>query len=125
MSEKPTAAFALSLVGGVLILLTGLLVMAVGGAVASWLRGLGGLVFLMGLLGLAFGAIVVAGAAMIYSGESERVRAGSILVLVFSVLSLFVVGGGFLVGFILGLVGGVLGLTWRPPERVQQAPPQT
>ncbi|MEM4427768.1 MAG: DUF6114 domain-containing protein [Zestosphaera sp.] len=46
-----------------------------------------------------------------------RVKTGSILVLIFSILSLFTVGGGFFIGFILGLIGGILGLTWKPPVR--------
>jgi len=41
-------------------------------------------------------------------------RTWGILILVFSVLS-FVGLGGFVVGAIFGIVGGVLALRWKPP----------
>jgi hypothetical protein len=41
-------------------------------------------------------------------------RTWGILILVFSVLS-FIGLGGFVIGAILGIVGGVLILRWRPP----------
>ncbi|MEM2337719.1 MAG: DUF6114 domain-containing protein [Candidatus Bathyarchaeia archaeon] len=126
MGEKPTAAFVLSLVAGILILLSGIfsaIVAIIGGAIVGMVPGfgwLGGLIMIMGILGFIFGIIVIIGAVMINSGERERVKTGSIIVLIFSILSLLVSGGGFFIGFILGLVGSILGLTWKPPEKPQQ-----
>ncbi|MEM2738969.1 MAG: DUF6114 domain-containing protein, partial [Candidatus Bathyarchaeia archaeon] len=58
------------------------------------------------------------------SGEQGKVKTGSIIVLIFSILSLFVGGtGGFVIGFILGLVGSILGLTWKPSEETPPPPP--
>ncbi len=129
MGEKPTAAFVLSLVGGILIIIGGLVAAiisaVIGGAfgLIPGLEWLGGLIIVLGVLGLVFGIIVVVGAIMINSGVPEKVRMGSIIVLIFSILSLFVGGtGGFIIGFILGLIGGILGLTWKPEVR---APPPT
>lgn len=130
MEEKPTAAFVLSLIAGVLILLGGIIgaiIGIIGGAVIGLIPGfgwLGGLIAISGFLGLIFGVIVIVGAVMINSGNPDKVKSGSIIVLVFSILSLFTCGtGGFVIGFILGLVGGILGLTWKPPEKAPQPPP--
>jgi len=130
LAEKPTAAFVLSLIGGILILLGGIfgaIIGIIGGAAMSIVPGFGwlsGLIIALGILGLIFGIIVILGAVMINSGERGKVRTGSILVLIFSILSLFVGGtGGFIIGFILSLVGSILGLTWKPSEEAPPPPP--
>lgn len=127
MSEKPTAAFVLSLIGGIFILLSGLVVAVVlgifGGAISMvpGMEFMGGAIALFGLLGLIFGILVIVGAVMMNSGVQSKVKTGSVIVLVFSILSLVTVGGGFLIGFILGLIGSILGLTWKPATA--QSPP--
>ena len=129
MGEKPTAAFALSLVGAILMILGGLayaILASIAGGFISIVPGmewLGGLLIIMGILGLIFGIIVLVGAIMIYSGERGKVRTGSILVLIFSILNLIFGGGGFYIGFILGLIGGILGLVWKPEARAEAPPP--
>jgi len=62
---------------------------------------------MMGVISLIFGIIVLIGAFLIYMPGKEVI--GGILVLIFSILSIFV-GGGFLIGLILGIIGGALGL---------------
>ncbi len=129
MGEKPTAAFVLSLIGGVFILLSGLAAALIFGfigagvAMVPGMAPLGGAIALMGFLGLIFGILVIVGAVMINSGVQNKVKTGSIVVLVFSILSLFTVGGGFLIGFILGLIGSILGLTWKPEATTPPPPP--
>ena len=120
MGEKPTAAFVLSLIGAIFIILGGLAVISMG----AWLSfvWVGDIVTVVGILGLIFGIIAMVGAIMINSGERGRVRRGSILVLVFSILSLISLGG-FILGFILCLVGSILGLTWKPPAEAPSPPP--
>jgi len=129
LGEKPTAAFALSLVGAIIMILGGLfstIIAIIAGGFISIIPGmewLGGLMIVLGILGLIFGIIVLVGAIMIYSGERSKVRTGSILVLVFSILNLIFGGGGFFIGFILGLIGGILGLVWKPEARGEAPPP--
>ena len=71
-----------------------------------------GFVGLMGAFGLVSGAVILASSVMLLMNKGER-RTWSILILVFSVLS-FVGMGGFLIGAVLGIVGGALALRWRP-----------
>jgi len=127
--ERPTAAFVLSLIGGIFILIGSLIVSAFAGIVGGammlipFLGGFGALLIFLGIIGVVFGIIIIIGAVMINSGDPSRVRTGSILVLIFSILSLFTTSGGFIVGFILALIGSILGLVWKPSERRAGGPP--
>jgi len=58
-------------------------------------------------VGTIFAILVIIGAILIYMPGKEVI--GGILVLIFSILSI-VIGGGFLIGLILGIIGGALGL---------------
>jgi hypothetical protein len=132
MGEKPTAAFVLSLIAGILILLCGIFMIAaraIIGMALPWIREtrpamigyIRGMMTIMGLPGLIFGIIAIIGAFMIRSEEQGRVKAGSVMVLISSILSIFS-GMGFVLGLVLGIVGGILGLTWKPEEKAQSKP---
>jgi len=79
--------------------------------------GLTGLGFsLFGVLGLVFGAIVIVSAVVLNKKPEEHSTWGMIIV-IFSVLSIFGGAmGGLGAGLILGLVGGVLAITWKPTQ---------
>jgi hypothetical protein len=78
---------------------------------------LGDSFILCGILAYIYGILVIVGALLIYTGEMRKVRIGGVMVLTFSILSLFSASiGGALLGFILGLIGGILALTWKPKE---------
>jgi len=116
MADKPTAAVAVSLIGGIFILLGGIVYVALGYAVGGLGFGLGGSIIAgLGVFGLICGILNILGAVWINSGEKGKVRTGSILVLIFSILSWLGGAGGFFIGFLLGLIGAILGLTWNPP----------
>lgn len=133
-TERPTAAFLLSLVGGIFILLGGGVMSMFGpfgfGGMMGGYRGMmgngysgygygmmGGLgLGMFGILGLIFGVIVIISAFMLNSKPLEHSTWGTLIV-IFSVLSIFGgMMGGFGIGLILGLIGGILGITWKPPE---------
>ena len=127
MGEKPTAAFVLSLLAAIFIIIGGLFYVVL----FSWLGstmdfiGMGGWGYsfvIIGVLGLVWGILTLIGAVMINSGEPSKVKTGAILVLIFSIISWFGAAGGFFIGFLLGLIGAILGLTWKP-ERSATAPP--
>jgi hypothetical protein len=131
-SAYPKTASILALAGGILIVLSGVLLMAVSafilpnlsfsnvnpppGLSISAIRALvSGIVGVMGTVGLVSGAIVLISAVMLLSNLGQR-RTWGVLMLVFSILS-FIGLGGFIVGAILGIVGGVLTLRWKPPTQ--------
>ncbi len=70
----------------------------------------------LGALGLIFGLIVIISALMLNS-KPEQHSTWGILIIVFSALSVFGSAmGGFGIGLILGLIGGILGVTWKSPQ---------
>ena len=134
-TEKPTAAFVLSLIAGIFILIDGVIL----GIVGSFIAGLDitGLIsqyapqtlgmspkatvglavvstvlYALMAVGVIFAAIVLLGALMLYRNPSQKTAWG-VIILVLSIISI-VTGGGFLIGFILGIIGGALALAWKP-----------
>jgi hypothetical protein len=73
----------------------------------------GGIVTSVGVFGLISGIIVLVSGVMLRTNSSQRTLWGT-LILVFSVLS-FLGTGGFVIGAILGIIGGIMALTWRAP----------
>lgn len=138
-TEKPTAAFILSLLGGIFILIGGGAMSMLGslmgnygfggmmGGYGRWSGMMGpafgmmGLAFgVMGLVGLVFGAIVIISAIMLNKKPQEHTTWGT-LIIIFSAVSIFTGAmGGFGIGLILGLIGGILAVTWKPPTQTKQ-----
>jgi hypothetical protein len=114
--EKPTAAFIVSLLAGIFILINGILIM-IASAFIFVIPIAGVFVALFGIGELIFGLIVMFGAIMMNSDDPSKVRTGGIIVLIFSIISI-IAGGGFLIGLILGLIGGILALTWKPSTQI-------
>jgi MFS family permease len=123
---KPTTAFVLILIGGILILINAVIFIyasTIAGEVVKKLNltsmypgiaeMVGTTLLVMGIIGLVFAVLVIIGSALVYSGVPGKVKAGSILGLVFGILSILI-GGGFIIGPILALIGGILGLRWKP-----------
>ena len=102
IQPKPTAAFALSVIAGLVTILGAFLLAnsplslmtdpAIAGMVQIW--------------GAIAGLLVIAGSWLLYNNAAQR-KLGSTLVLVFSLVSMNVLG------LILGLIGGFLGFTWK------------
>jgi len=133
--NKPTAAFVLSLIGGILILLGAVFLMVVmsvlsgfAGSIPGMPAGATDILLIYGVVGLIFALLVLVGAVMMWARPQQHVAWG-VVVLLFSLFS-FISGGGFLLGLILGLVGGILGIVWKPsmpmpaPMMQQPMPPQ-
>jgi hypothetical protein len=106
MSEKPTTAFIISLLGGIFIMLGGLVWAAVGTLLAVFL-GLGFLLYAF----LAFGIVILVGAVMINSNP-RSVHTWGIVILLLGIFSLVGITTTF--GGILAIVGGALALSWKP-----------
>ena len=115
--SKPVAAFALSLVAGVFILLGSVVMsmfalgfpgMMMGGMMVPWMLGS---VPVLVAFGIASGIMVILGAVMLYTRSAENHLWGAII-LAFSLVSILGSMGGLLVGLVLGMLGGILALTW-------------
>jgi hypothetical protein len=127
MEQKPTAAFVLSLVAGLWML--GMGGMMYGGMGPGFMTGPGwGHGMMHGIMrtagpGLWFpwfgplaGAVVIAGAVILYTRPAQAGTWGLVILLV-SAINLFVGMGGFLAGA-LGVVGGALAMSSKPGPRV-------
>jgi hypothetical protein len=131
-TEYPKAASIVALTGGIIILLAGVFFTAVSAIFLPYIsytnvhvpQGLNpasipaivsGVVGVMGAFGLVSGAIVLISSVMLLTNSSQR-RVWGALILVFSALSFFGTGG-FIIGAVLGIVGGALTLLWRAPTR--------
>jgi hypothetical protein len=128
-TSYPKTASILALVGGTLMLLSGVIFIAVAALILPHLdysnltvpQGLSpsaipglvsGIVGVMGAFGLVSGIIVLVSGAMLFAHVAKP-RTWGILILIFSILS-FVGLGGFIAGAILGIVGGIPTLRWKP-----------
>ena len=118
MSEKPTAAFVVSLIAGIFILLGDIFMMVLSSVLGGFAIGVGAgaaasLLILYGAVGLIFAILVLVGAVMLWMKPKSHVAAG-VIILLFSLFSI-ISTGGFIIGLILGIVGGILAIVWKPP----------
>jgi len=124
--QKPYAAFLLSFAGGTLVLANGLVFILASRGISGaldYMINTGGLplaaalaiqhiLFSLSSVGLILGALMIFASLMLYYKPSSCCGWGA-AILVLSILSIFA-GGGFLLGLILGVIGGSLAVAWRP-----------
>jgi len=116
--EKPKQAFTLSLIAGILIVGNAVAV-GVAGAYFPWvfptLPGSDNNATVsfatIAAIGLICGALVLLGAVLLHTRPVNG-KAWGIMIIVFSIPSV-VTGGGFIGGFILGIIGGAKALRWN------------
>jgi len=127
-TERPMAAFILSIAAGILIVI-GSVVMVLMMSFGYWWMGMSdghysmmglttintGNLFILLLLGAFCGVIIIISSILMYL-RPKRARTWGWLILLFSLLSLFEMGG-FFVGAILGILGGYLAITWQGSRR--------
>ncbi|MCW4011171.1 MAG: DUF6114 domain-containing protein [Candidatus Bathyarchaeota archaeon] len=112
----PNTAYILSLIGGIFIILAGIFLSVVGAVFTLFLGGAGAIA---GLLGIVWGVIILVAAFNLRSNPSQHVTWG-VIILVFSLISWWGAAGGFFIGFLLALIGGIFAIIWSPPR--QKAP---
>lgn len=69
--------------------------------------------YCLSTLGVIFGFLVLIGALMLQRKPQRGRRILGMIILIFSASSV-IMGGGFLVGFILGIIGGINTLRMSP-----------
>lgn len=119
--EKPTEPFALSLITGIIIVIDGIIPLFVSLNPTSFptfawhLVGVNTIFFILETIA---GILVIFGAIMLYL-QPRRHVVWSIVILVFTILSIPLRGGismGLSMGGLLGIIGGVWGIVWKPSE---------
>lgn len=126
--RKPVAAFVLSLLAGLWMLMSGLMGYAWGPSMmGGWMRGAhmrGGWIWYHGMMrdvapmlwwpwfGLIAGLVILIGAVMLCRKPGQS-RGWGIVIVVLAALNVFLGMGGFLAS-VLGLIGGTLAIAWRP-----------
>jgi len=140
----PSTASILAIVGACFMIVAGLLILALSAFVIPHLDSsffnnatyfnnstgqmpfhnipgfVGGILAGVGLFGLISGVIVL-GSGIMVRIHPEQSTVFGVLILIFSVLSFFG-SGGFVIGAILGIIGGVMILRWRRPATVAGGP---
>jgi len=127
--KKPVAAFLLSLLAGIFIALGSVIMCFWWGW--WWPTGWSsmmhemeehmpwwnfkGIAYVMGVLGIIFSIIIIAAATLLYINPKQHELLGA-LIIVFSVVSIVSCMGGMGVGLLLGIVGGILAILWKPEE---------
>ena len=120
------AAYILSLIGGIFVLLGGISVIVLGTIFAMFTFGIGFLGFMAGIIGMIWGILIIIIAIQLKKDPSNHMTYGILLIL-FSILSFIGAIGGFFVGFILTLIGGILAIIYNPSPQhydLQQPPLQ-
>lgn len=126
--EYPNIPSILSIIGGALIIVFDVFLVAISVAILPHLnytnfqspRGytgtpgelVSGFVGALAAFGLACGAIVTLSAVLLRLKPNQR-QTWAIIGLVFSILSFFGFGG-FIVGAVMGIVGSIMTLRWKP-----------
>jgi hypothetical protein len=111
-------AVLLSVIGGLLIVLSGILVLVIGtygsiyGVNYPVIRIASLAIIGVGAWGVICGILVLTGSYVIYARPYAHTIWGAI-VLIFSLLS-FLDGAGFVAGGIFGIIGGVWAIFWTP-----------
>jgi hypothetical protein len=127
-SKKSARAFALSLIAGILILINAVAL----GIVAKWFIGImpvlpgstgndPTLLLELASVGLICGVLVLLGTLMLNRKPANK-KVWGIMIIVFSAPSV-IMGGGFIIGFILGIIGGAKALSLKP--KMQTTNPAT
>ena len=116
MADKPTAAFVLSLIGGIFMLLGGIL------ATVGFSFVLGGAGALIGIVGVVFGLIVIIGGVMLYQNAASHTMWG-VIILVLAIID-FPGVWGFGIGSLLAFIGAILALVYKPAMGPSMMPGQ-
>jgi hypothetical protein len=116
VEEEPTAAYWLSLIGGAIGVILGLVSIIVAATVASLVGYAGPSAALLGGVGIwsmITAAIVMVSAYNLHSDPWEHTKWG-VIIIIFSIIG---------VGTIFGLIGGILAVVYKPEESVPYHPP--
>jgi len=116
LADKPTAAFVLSLIGGIFMLIGGI-ALTVGFSFAFGSAGA-----LIGIVGVIFGLIVIIGGVMLNQNPASHTMWG-VIILILSIID-FPGAWGFGIGSLLAFIGAILALVYKPAMAPSMMPGQ-
>jgi len=128
-SKNPLMAATLAMIGGALILISSIFSITIfmiygnlgwftawgcpcgmmwrwGGPLMAW--PLGGMMIFTSTIGIVSGIMLITGGLMVRTNPSDATVWG-VIILVFSIIG-FIGGGGFFVGSLMGLIGGIIAI---------------
>src|SRR2546426_12319578 len=114
MAEKPTAAFVLSLIGGIFVLLVGIAFAVLGAILGNMVSGIGGpagatnIVVLYGVIGFVNGLLMIVFGVLLYIRPMQHVAWGAPLLFV-SFRTFFCALGASFVDLSPALIEGIAG----------------
>lgn len=120
MAEKPTAAFVLSLIGGIFMLIGGIVVATVGAIISTVI--LSGVGIVIGIIGIVFALIVIIGSIMLYNNPNSHTMWG-VIILILSIID-FPGAWGIGIGSLLAFIGAILALVYKPSMAPAMMPGQ-
>ena len=71
--------------------------------------------FLLGVVGIAWGTGIIAASILSLYYPGKHFMLGSLIILL-SIASWYGTSGGLIIGFIIGVIGGFMTLTWHTPR---------
>ncbi len=72
-------------------------------------------------IGLFTGILIIIGGLLVNSPSGTRRKIGGALAIIMALIGIINTMAGLVVGFVLTLVGAIVGLTYKEPEATQQA----
>jgi hypothetical protein len=115
MADKPTAAFVLSLIGGIFMIFGGI-ALTIGFSFVF-----GGVGAVIGVVGVVMALIVLLGAVMLYQKPQSHTMWG-VIILILSIIAL-PNAWGFGIGSLLAFIGAILALVYKPSTAAGAMPP--
>ena len=111
--NKPTAAYVLSLIGGILGLIIGFILIVIFVSLGFFIYDVGIVIYFgIGIWCIISSIIVIVAASKLNSEPMEHTKWG-VLILIFSIIG---------IGSLLGLIGGILALAYKPEMVAAQQP---
>ena len=107
VDEYPRGAYILTLIGAIIEIILAIIALIPGILGAALFGLLGAFGMGTGVWLLIVSIILFVGASKLKSGDPGTIRTWSIIILVFGILG----------GNIFALIGGILGLIWKPPQK--------
>lgn len=116
MERGLSVPYIFSLVEGVLVALSGFVTIILANSISSVI-GIGFIPLIsLGIIGLTCGIVIIWLSYLIKkNNKEENIKKIGTLILIFTLVSIFN-GGGFIIGFILGIIASAGCLSWKQPQ---------